>query len=103
MKTIFIWIVMIVLCLTTFGCGGCRNPRVVRCNSCGHIDGVRGGLLPGQGSRCSCGGRIYTVRKLTDEDWEKARARGYVTLEDGEPTGYQGVPTFEYNEIGRRQ
>jgi hypothetical protein len=66
---------------------GCSAPRVVQCDKCGEFAGVIGGNLPGQGSRCPCGGCVKTVRKLSHKEWAQAKERGYVTLQDGEAVG----------------
>ena len=78
---------LIVLCCLVGICGpltGC-DPRVMQCKKCGEFEGVIGGLLPGQGSRCGCGGRVVKVRDLTRSEWRDVKKRGYVTLNDGTP------------------
>jgi len=76
---------------------GC-DPRVVQCGKCGESGGVIGGLLPGQGSKCPCGGRIKKVRDLTREDWQRAKERGYVTLQDGKPVDPGWTPNYDQAE-----
>ncbi len=76
-KWLFIFVAVMVLALP--GCVTDRDPRVVKCDSCGKVEGRIGGLLPGQGSRCPCGGRIRVIRHMTQEEWEEAEERGYVT------------------------
>lgn len=64
-----------VVVATVAGC----NPRVIQCSRCGNTLGIRGGLLPGQNSRCGeCGGRMRLKRRLTQREWNEARERGTV-------------------------
>ena len=60
-----------------------RNPRVVKCKKCGTVEGLIGANLPMQHTKCSCGGSIAPIRKLTYAEWEDAEKRGYVTELDG--------------------
>jgi len=76
---------------------GC-DPRVVQCGKCKAFGGVSGGLFPGQGSQCPCGGQINKVRDLTREDWQRVKERGYVTLEDGEPVDPVWTPNYDRTE-----
>ncbi len=75
MKWLFVFVAILALALP-----GCMtNPRVVKCTKCGEVQGRIGGNLPGQGSRCTCGGYWHVVRYMTHEEWEEAEERGYVT------------------------
>jgi hypothetical protein len=76
---------LIILLMLLFVPGCLLYPRVVQCNKCGKVQGRIGGLLPGQGSQCHCGGYIEEKRSLTQAQWQEAKKRGYVTLDDGEP------------------
>ncbi len=89
-KSLMLLLVALFLCCSISGC----DPRVVQCNKCGEFAGVRGGLLPGQGSRCSCGGRIYKVRDLTGDEWQEAKKRGSVILSDGTPVEQVWSPNY---------
>jgi len=85
MRGLLLWLVLL---LFLPGCSGCLlYPRVMQCRRCGDTYGMVGGLLPGDGSRCDCGGTYRVVRTMTQKEWREAKRRGFVTLQDGEPTG----------------
>jgi len=75
MMTKYFYVMLLSITLLIIGC---THPRIVECQSCGKTHGVIGGLLPGQGSRCSCGGNVKVVKHLTYEEWDEAKERGYV-------------------------
>jgi hypothetical protein len=89
-----LFVALIVVSMLLLSGGGC-DPRVVQCDKCGEAGGVIGGLLPGQGSRCPCGGRVHKVRDLSRADWQEAKKRGYVTLDDGEPVKQGWTPNYD--------
>jgi predicted nucleic acid-binding Zn ribbon protein len=70
----------LILLPLLFVLGCAANPRVYKCWDCGKVEGVAGGLLPGQKSECSrCGGKLNLVRHMTQEEWRESERRGYVT------------------------
>lgn len=68
------FILLILIAISLCGC----NPRVMKCGSCGNTYGVRGALLPGQGTKCECGGTYHVIKELTNKEWQEAQERGYV-------------------------
>jgi len=84
-----------VLFFAVAGCGTpLGDPRVMQCQKCGEYQCVCGGLFPGQGSRCPCGGRVVKVRDLSWDDYKRVKERGYVTLSDGEPVASGWTPNY---------
>jgi len=82
----FLLIVIVAFAFTAFlAVSFMSDPRVKQCDRCGEVVGIIGGHLPGQCTICDCGGRLYTVRTMTRDEWRTACERGYVTLQDGTP------------------
>jgi hypothetical protein len=91
MGCLLLMVGIIILAVCAFN--GMSDPRVIQCRDCGAIAGMIRGL-PGQ-SKCQLcdgwenqkgwGDNMVKVRDLTWKEWNAAKERGYVTLQDGTP------------------